>query len=74
MYIERIMKNATHFVGFKDERFHAAMRAFGRPDFIHRFWDVRAKLEIAPGDRVIFADKDENQKINEYTFDDSANF
>lgn len=66
------MKNATHFVGFKDERFWNAVKVFGRPDFIHRFWDFRATVEVVPGDRVIFAVKDEHQPINEYTFDDSG--
>lgn len=50
------------------------MRTFGQPDFIHRFWDRRAIAEVFPGDRVIFADKDEHQSLNEFTFDDSANF
>jgi hypothetical protein len=68
------MKNATHFIGFRDDRFNTAIRVFGKPDFIHRFWDYRATVEVAPGDRVIFADKDENQPVNPYTFDDSANF
>ncbi len=68
------MKNATHFVGFKDDRFWTAVRTFGRPDFIHRFWDRRAIAEIFPGDRVIFADGNEKSKVNEFTFDDSANF
>lgn len=69
------MTNAmTHFVGFKDDRYHAAVRAFGRPDFVHRFWDRRAVDEIAPGDRVIFADGDEHQTIREHAYDDSAFF
>lgn len=67
------MQNATHFVGFKNDRFNSAVRTFGKPDFIHRFWDVRAVLEVAPGDRVIFADGNEFQPVNEWTFDDSAN-
>ena len=66
------MKNATHFVGFKDDRFVTAVRTFGRPDFVHRFWDRRAVAEVCPGDRVIFADRDEFQPVNDFTFDDSA--
>jgi hypothetical protein len=66
------MRNATHFVGFRDDRFNNAVRVFGYPDFIHRFWDYRATVEAVPGDRVIFAEKDERQKVNEYTFDDSS--
>lgn len=48
---------ALHFVGFEDDRVHAARRVFGDPDFYHRIWDVRAHQEIAPGDRVVFANK-----------------
>ncbi len=67
-----VLKGATHFVGFKDERFRTAVRTFGPPDFIHRFWDYRAVVEVCPGDRVIFADGDETQKVNKFTYDDSA--
>lgn len=68
------MRNATHFVGFKNDRFWTAVRTFGRPDFIHRFWDRRAVAEVFPGDRVVFADRDEFQAVNEFTFDDSGRF
>ncbi len=64
----------THFIGFKDDRIHAAARIFGRPDFIHRFWDARAACEIADGDIAIFAEGDETQPINPFTRDDSAFF
>lgn len=63
-----------HFVGFKDDRYHAAVKAFGKPDFVHRFWDRRAVDEVAPTDVVIFADGDEFQPVREFAFDDSANF
>ena len=32
----------VHFVGFKDDRYTTAVRIFGKPDFIHRIWDIRA--------------------------------
>lgn len=63
-----------HFVGFKDDRWWNAVRVFGRPDFIHRFWDRRAVDEIADGDIVVFADGDETQPIWKYAYDDSAYF
>ena len=63
-----------HFVGFKDDRYLTAVKTFGKPDFIHRFWDRRARDEVAPGDVVFFADGDETQAIREFAFDDSANF
>ena len=63
-----------HFVRFKDDRYLAAVRVFGPPDFIHRLWDRRAVDEIAPGDVVVFADGDETQPVVPFAFDDSANF
>lgn len=60
-----------HFVGFKDDRFNNAVRVWGRPDFIHRFYDRRAVADIAPGDTVVFAG---TQEVVEFSFDDSANW
>jgi hypothetical protein len=36
-------QSLTHFVGFRDDRYNRAIRVFGRPDFVHRFWDRRAR-------------------------------
>lgn len=63
-----------HFVGFKDDRYLAAVKVWGRPDFVHRFWDRRAVDEVAPEDVVIFADGDERQTVREFAYDDSAYF
>lgn len=63
-----------HFVRFKDDRYHNAVRVFGKPDFIHRFWDRRAADEIAEGDIVVFAEGDDTQPIVPFAYDDSANF
>lgn len=63
-----------HFVGFRDDRYLRATRVFGRPDFVHRFWDCRAVDEVAPGDVVVFADGDETQPVREFAYDDSAHF
>lgn len=60
-----------HFVGFRDERYWAAVRAFGLPDIVHRVWDARAKAEIAPGDVAVFAVGDEHQPVSPYGWDDS---
>jgi hypothetical protein len=75
------MTNALHFVGFKDDRYNTAVKVFGKPDFIHRFWDRRAQREIAEGDVIVFAKGDESQAfgpngndITEFTYDDSAHF
>jgi len=62
-----------HFVGFKDEeRFARAVRVFGPPTFVHRWWDVRAKQEIAPEDVVVFAEGDEREEPRPISYDDSA--
>ncbi len=68
------MIGAVHFVRFVpgSERYWHAVRFFGEPDFVHRQWDNRAVQEVAPGDMVIFAEGDEHQEINPYTYDDSA--
>lgn len=67
-------RGAYHFVGFKDDRYLTAVKTFGKPDFIHRFWDRRAVDEVATGDVVFFADGDETQPVRAFAFDDSANF
>lgn len=63
---------AVHFIGFRDDRYHNAVKVFGQPDFIHRYWDVRAKQEIAEGDVVVFAKGTESDAPRAYTFNDSA--
>lgn len=68
------MKQMTHFVGFKDDRYQAAVRVFGRPDFFHRHWDHRAVSEVCEGDRVVFADGDEFSTVRQHAYDDSAHF
>lgn len=64
------VRAALHFVGFRDDRYLSAVRAFGPPDFIHRRWDMRAAREIAPGDTIVFATGTENQKPSRYSGDD----
>ena len=49
---------AVHFINFKSgepERYARAVRLFGEPDFVHPKWDLRAKIEIVPGDVAVFA-------------------
>ena len=64
---------AVHFVGFKDDRMHNAVRVFGKPDFWHRRWDYRARDEVCEGDVAVFADGDEHDEPTPFAFDDSAN-
>ena len=49
------MRPALHFVGFRDDRYWAAVRVWGRPDFVHPDWDRWAAQEVAPGDLVVVA-------------------
>jgi hypothetical protein len=62
---------ALHFVGFKNDRLHSAVKVWGKPDFYHRFYDRRAVADIAPGDIVVFAG---SQELVEFSFDDSQNW
>jgi len=66
--------DVVHFVGFKDDRWWNAVKTFGRPDFVHRFWDARAVAEVMPGDLVVFADGDDTQRVKVHAYDDSAYF
>jgi hypothetical protein len=59
-----------HFVGFKDDRWWNAIRVFGRPDFVHPGWDIRAKREIMPGDVIVFAAGDWQQEASRKSFTD----
>lgn len=63
---------ALHFVGFKDDRVRVALRVFGPPDFWHRVWDQRAKVEIMPGDVAVFADGSIDDPVRDFGWDDSA--
>jgi hypothetical protein len=63
-----------HFVRFKDDAYLRAQKVFGKPGFVHRFWDIRAVQEVAPGDTVVFAEGDESQPVWPWPYDDSAFF
>ena len=49
------MKPCTHFVGFRGDEYHSAIKIFGKPDFYHPNFDIRAKADITEGDTVVFA-------------------
>ncbi len=63
----------THFVGFRGNEYHSAVKAFGPPDFYHRSYDNRAIAEFCDGDLIIFANGYES-KLTPYTYNDSACF
>jgi hypothetical protein len=60
----------THFVGFRDDRYWNAVAVFGRPHFIHRWWDKRARREIAATDTVVFADGEWTQEPHKFNAPD----
>lgn len=60
----------THFIGFHDDRYHAAVRVFGEPAFLHLGYDRRALREIADGDVVVFADGPSDQAPRDKSFPD----
>jgi hypothetical protein len=68
------MRSLTHFVGFKDDRYTLAVKVFGKPDFIHRYWDGRAKSMVCGDDRVVFAAGSEQDVPKLWSFDDSGVF
>ena len=75
------MYKAVHFIGFDPNSvsFSKACALFGKPDFIHRKYDIRTHFggELAAGDTLVFAtDKDYARYVNNdpypYAVDDSA--
>ena len=60
----------VHFVGFRDDRYQSAVRVWGRPDFIHRWWDRRARREIGPDDVIVFATGDWRQEPSPFNAPD----
>jgi hypothetical protein len=46
---------ALHFVAFKGDEYWSAVKVWGRPGFIHRRLDLRARRDLADEDTVIFA-------------------
>ena len=71
------MNSAVHFVGFTESaQFWRATQVFGKPDFVHRVWDYRAKHggEVGPNDVFVFAKYDYNDHVSKYAFNDSEQF
>jgi hypothetical protein len=70
-YMSNTVERVVHFVGFRDDRFWNAVKVFGRPHFIHRGWDLRARREIdLENDLVVFADGEFDQEPRRKSFDD----
>jgi hypothetical protein len=64
--MESTMKAIVHFIGFRGDEYHSAVRIWGKPDFIHMKWDRRAQIEIVDGDIAIFAVGDEHEPVPFY--------
>jgi hypothetical protein len=64
-------KSCQHFVGFSGDEYTQAVKVFGEPDFIHRYWDSRTVSMVVPGDRVIFANGMKPKVRSHFSFDDS---
>lgn len=64
------MTPCTHFVGFRDDRYWSAVAIWGRPHFVHRWWDKRARREIADVDTVVFAEGDWKQEPSRFNAPD----
>lgn len=62
------MTRIVHFVGFRDDRYWNAVKAFGPPHYIHRGWDLRAQRELDDGDLVVFAEgaHDQEPRVRSY--------
>lgn len=60
----------VHFVAFEDDRWWNAVRIFGKPDFIHPKWDMRAKREIGDEDIVVFAEGTEHDEPRKHNAED----
>jgi hypothetical protein len=60
----------VHFVGFRGNEYLSAVKAFGKPDYIHRGWDRRAQRDIAEGDTVVFASGSADQEPRAKSYDD----
>lgn len=45
----------VHFIGFRGEEYHSAVKVFGKPHMIHMGWDKRALRDIGEEDLVVFA-------------------
>lgn len=67
---------AIHFIGFKpgSQDWWNAIRLFGKPDFLHRKWDLRAVHggEIDwENDVLVFSGHESPNVIHQFSVDDS---
>lgn len=60
----------VHFVGFRTaEEYDAAVRVWGKPDFIHLIHDARMYGDIGEFDTVVFGSK-ATDTVHKYSWQD----
>lgn len=64
------VRPALHFVGFRADEYLSALRIWGKPNFYHQGWDLRAKRDIHPDDTVIFAKGTELDPVSQFNYPD----
>jgi hypothetical protein len=64
------MTACVHFVGFRGEEYWSAVKVWGRPHYIHRGWDLRARRELDEDDTIVFAYGEYDQPMRAKSFDD----
>ena len=67
---------AVHFVGFRtDAQYSAAVRVFGKPDFIHSYHDHRSYGDIDfDNDLIVYGDKGNTYPDPLYSDQDCTRF
>ena len=70
-----MIKRDVHFVGFRGDEFHSAVKVWCKPDFFHRVFDDRVIFggEVGDDDIIIFANG-ADKRFKKFTFNDSAVF
>jgi len=70
------MKQCIHYVGFRtDAQYSAAVKVFGKPDFIHSFHDYRSYGDIDfDNDIIVFGDKGKLYPDPQYNDQDHTRF
>lgn len=64
-------RKAVHFIGFRGDEYHSAVRAFGFPDFIHVSHDRRMYGDVDhETDTLVFGPKADPDYICPFTDQD----
>jgi hypothetical protein len=65
------MQVHVHFVGFRtDSQYWAAVRVWGKPDFVHKWHDHRMYGDVGEHDILVFANKETPDFVHAYTWQD----